>query len=120
MISGAITIAAMLTTRSVAMDICLTNPVFSAAEALDLGLVNRVIPASDLTEEAIILARRLAAGPTRAHGAIKRLLVSAATESLETQLAREAAEISALAATPDGREGVAAFAQKRKPAFTGR
>lgn len=103
-----------------AMDIYLNNPVLSAEQAREWGIVNSVVPADALMAEAQALAARLAAGPTRAHGAIKRLLAHAANDTLESQLAREGRQISELSRTADGLEGVAAFAQKRKPAFTGR
>jgi 2-(1,2-epoxy-1,2-dihydrophenyl)acetyl-CoA isomerase len=101
------------------MELYLTNRVLSATEALDWGLVNRVVPAAELTAEAAALARRLADGPTAAYGGVKALLQSAASESLETQMELEAQRIAAAGASRDGQEGIRAFLEKRPPRFTG-
>src|SRR6202044_546167 len=61
-----------------AMDIILTNPVLTAAEALEIGLITRVVPDDDLAGESLALAQSLANGATRALGAAKRLSSSAA------------------------------------------
>jgi len=103
-----------------AMELYLENPVLSASQALAWGIVNRVVPAEDLIAEAGLLAARLATGPTKAFGGVKRLLAMATNDTLESQMAREARQIAELSRTADGLEGVAAFAAKRKPAFTGR
>jgi 2-(1,2-epoxy-1,2-dihydrophenyl)acetyl-CoA isomerase len=105
--------------RRRAMELYLTNRVLTAADALDWGLVNRVVPAAALDAEADKLAAQLAAGPTRAFGGIKKLMLTAATDSLESQMERETRFIAEASASPDGREGVAAFVEKRKPRFTG-
>ncbi|MBI4291780.1 MAG: enoyl-CoA hydratase/isomerase family protein [Betaproteobacteria bacterium] len=101
-----------------AMELYLTNRVLSAQEALDWGLVNRVVAAKDLAGEAAGLARQLAGGPTRAYGGVKKLLQMAANDSLESQMESEARMIAEICASADGREGVLAFAQKRKANFT--
>jgi 2-(1,2-epoxy-1,2-dihydrophenyl)acetyl-CoA isomerase len=103
-----------------AAELMLTNRVLSAQEAVDLGIATRVVPADDLAKEADALATQLAAGPTVAYGAVKRLLLASATNGLETQMELEARSISAMGATVDGREGVTAFAEKRPPKFEGR
>jgi 2-(1,2-epoxy-1,2-dihydrophenyl)acetyl-CoA isomerase len=95
----------------------LLNETLPAAAARDLGLVTRVVPDDALEAEAAALARRLADGPTRAYGAVKRLLRESATRGFAEQMDEEARTIAALAAAPDGREGVAAFLDKRTPAF---
>jgi len=105
--------------RRRAMELALTNRVLSAQEALDWGLVNRVVPADRLMEEVGTLASMLAAGPTLAHGGIKRLLYSASDESLERQMELEADSIARLSRTKDGLEGVLAFKEKRRPRFMG-
>ena len=102
-----------------AMELYLTNRVLSAAEALDWGLVNKVVPAAQLTAEAGALARKLAEGPTAAHGGVKALLQSAASESLETQMELETRYIAAAGASLDGQEGIRAFLEKRPARFTG-
>lgn len=98
----------------------LENPLLSAAEALEWGILSRVVPAAELKAEVTALARRFAEGPTRAFGAVKMLLAAAAGEDLGAQMALEGSTIAALSRTVDGLEGVAAFAAKRKPVFTGR
>jgi len=106
--------------RRRAMELYFTNRTLSAAEALDWGLVNRVVPAADLAGEVAALARQLADGPTEAHGGIKRMLNLAATNSLETQMEVETRMIVDMAITEDGREGVRAFVGKRRATFVGR
>jgi len=103
-----------------ATELYLTNRVLSAAEALEWGLVNRVVPAAALRDEAGKLAAHLAQGPTRAHGGVKRLMLSAAQESLETQMERESLSIAELSKSADSVEGVRAFIDKRPPRFSGR
>jgi 2-(1,2-epoxy-1,2-dihydrophenyl)acetyl-CoA isomerase len=102
-----------------AMDLFLTNRTLSAEEAAAWGLINRVVPADRLKEEVGKLATRLAQGPTLAYGGVKKLLQMAPNDSLESQMEREARMIADMAMTLDGREGVRAFVEKRKPAFRG-
>ncbi len=102
-----------------AYEMALTNRVLSAAEALEWGLINRVVPDADLAKEVDALAAQLAAGPTAAFGVTKRLLLDGAAESLETQLERESRGIAAMLGHRDGQEGVKAFLAKRKPSFGG-
>jgi 2-(1,2-epoxy-1,2-dihydrophenyl)acetyl-CoA isomerase len=100
-----------------ATEMLLTNRLLSAADAKDAGIVTQVIADHELDAAAEALASRLAAGPTRAFGSIKRLLQSSATSQLSDQLDAEAREIAQNAASADGREGVNAFLEKRKPRF---
>ena len=102
-----------------AMELYLTNRVLSAAEALDWGLVNQVVPAGTAVAAADKLARELAEGPTAAFGGVKDLMQSAASESLETQMEKETQAIAAAAVSADGQEGIRAFFDKRAPRFTG-
>jgi 2-(1,2-epoxy-1,2-dihydrophenyl)acetyl-CoA isomerase len=102
-----------------AMEIALVGERMEAERALALGLVNRVVPADRLGPETGALAARLAAGPTLAFGATKRLLNAALERPLEAQLEAEAAAFSACGASADFAEGITAFAEKRKPAFRG-
>ncbi len=102
-----------------AMELMLTNRTLSAAEALDWGLVNSVVPAASLVASVDALAERLAAGPTLAHGGIKKLLLMSSNDSLESQMERETRSIAGLSTSADGLEGVKAFVEKRKPAFGG-
>jgi 2-(1,2-epoxy-1,2-dihydrophenyl)acetyl-CoA isomerase len=103
-----------------AMEIALLGDRFGAPDALRLGLVNAVVPAAELQSRVAVLAARLAAGPTRAYAATKRLLLESLDNSLETQLHREAESFALCAGTEDFVEGITAFAEKRKPRFTGR
>jgi 2-(1,2-epoxy-1,2-dihydrophenyl)acetyl-CoA isomerase len=105
--------------RRRAMELYLTNRVLTAQDALDWGLVNRVVPAARLADETAALGAQLAAGPTRAFAGVKKLMLLAAGDSLESQMERETRFIAEAAASPDGREGVKAFVEKRKPRFTG-
>jgi 2-(1,2-epoxy-1,2-dihydrophenyl)acetyl-CoA isomerase len=100
-----------------ALDLTLTNRLLDADEALGLGLVSRVVPDADLEREAAAIARRLAAGPTRAYGAAKRLLRGGWNETLETQMELESQALARLAGTADAVEGIAAFLGKRPPKF---
>ena len=102
-----------------ALELTLTNRRLSAQEALDWGIVNRILPAETLQEKALALARQLAAGPALAYAAAKRLLQRSFDQSLETQLEDEAQAIAAASATADAREGIRAFLEKRPPQFRG-
>jgi len=102
-----------------AQEACLTNRRIGAEEAERIGLVTRAVAAGALAAEAESLAQQLASGATRSLGATKRLLLDSANTSLEAQLDAESRSISALSRTPDGREGIAAFSQRRAPQFTG-
>jgi 2-(1,2-epoxy-1,2-dihydrophenyl)acetyl-CoA isomerase len=100
-----------------AMELALLNERLSAARALELGIITRVVPDDKLEAEAEALARRLAEGPVGAHAAVKRLLRGSSTATFNSQLALEAHTIAGLSAAPDGREGVLAFLDKRAPHF---
>jgi 2-(1,2-epoxy-1,2-dihydrophenyl)acetyl-CoA isomerase len=103
-----------------AMEIALTNPTLSAAQALELGLINRVVPDETLTEAGLALARELAAGPTRALGATKRLLWDGLGSTVDARLGEESRTVSELSGTEDAREGLAAVIERRPPVFRGR
>jgi 2-(1,2-epoxy-1,2-dihydrophenyl)acetyl-CoA isomerase len=92
---------------------------FLAETAEQWGLVHRVVPAEQVLEEARSLATRLAQGPTAAYRAVKTVLATAATDSLEDTLALEARLQTSLGATADHKEAVEAFLAKRAPEFTG-
>ena len=100
-------------------ELMLTNRVLSSAEALDWGVVNKVVADDQVMPEALKLAQQLAAGPTQAYGKVKELLNGAFDNGLETQMELEARAIAACIQTADGQEGVDAFLNKRKPEFKG-
>ncbi len=102
-----------------ALELMLTNRVLSSQEALAWGLVNRVVPEEKLVEESEGLAHELASGPTLAFGGVKKLLISSASESLESQMEHESRAISDASRTPDAQEGVEAFLAKRRAKFRG-
>ena len=101
-----------------AQELILTNRRLSADEALEWGLLTRVVDDAELAAEAGKLAAQIAAGPTGAFGAVKKLLATSFDSTLETQMELEGAAIAAAAISRDGQEGVAAFLGKRAPVFT--
>ena len=101
------------------LELGLTNRPLSAAEAVAEGLATRVVADDALEDEALALARTLAAGPTGALAATKRLLRGALAHDLDAQMALETASIARAAATADAKEGLTAFLAKRPPEFTG-
>lgn len=104
-----------------AMELYLTNRTLSAREAMEWGLVNRVVADADFTAAVATLARDLSRGPTYAFGLAKKLLLHSTQESLETQMELEAQAIAATGHSEDFRAGVNAFAKKAgPPEFKGR
>lgn len=102
-----------------AAQLLLTPEPFTAETAEQWGLVHRVVAPEEVATEARALAERLANGPTAAFAAIKTVLATAATDSLEDTLALEARLQTELGATADHQEAVEAFLEKRAPQFTG-
>jgi 2-(1,2-epoxy-1,2-dihydrophenyl)acetyl-CoA isomerase len=90
-----------------------------AAQALEWGLVNQVVPDEELEPEAAALIERLAKGPTRSYASSKQALNRMLYPDLDGQLDLEAELQHALARTSDFQEGVAAFVEKRDAAFQG-
>jgi enoyl-CoA hydratase len=106
--------------KALAMEVILNNRVLSAAEALQFGLVNRVVPVERFLDEALSLAAEVAA---RAPAAVRhaKLAVSEAFESsLSDGLANERSLFYQLFATEDQKEGMQAFLEKRKPEWKGK
>lgn len=103
-----------------AMELSLLGDEIGAEEAARIGLVNRVVPAERLLEEARSLSERLAAMPTRALGETRRALRRSFESGLEEALEREAEGQSSCGRTRDFEEGVQAFFERRDPRFTGR
>ena len=91
----------------------------TADEARALGLVDEVVPADLLPQTARDVAERLATGPTRALGLLKRCVYQGYGRPLDEGLALEAEAVAELIRTADAREGMTAFLEKRPPRFSG-
>ena len=102
-----------------ALEIALLSDTYSAADALALGLMNKVVPRAELGPTTDALARRLASGPTLAYGRIKRLMRGSLGHTVEQQMKLERTAFRESTLTADFREGTAAFVGKRKPTFSG-
>ena len=100
-----------------AQELMLTNRTLSATEACDLGLVTRVVADDELQLQAQRVATDLAAGARLSTAYVKKLLLASSGNDLETQMELEGQLVSQCAAAPDGREGIQAFVDKRKPEF---
>ena len=103
-----------------ALEIFFTGEAIDAREAQRLGIVNRVVPDTELEQATLDLARKLAQGPPLAMAEAKRLVYRGLGETLERQLEDEREAIQRSAATQDFSEGVSAFAEKRRATFQGR
>jgi enoyl-CoA hydratase/carnithine racemase len=103
-----------------AKDICFTGRFVDAAEALAIGLVDRVVAADDVYATAVELVKQYTAGPAVALRAAKLAVDGGLDMDLASGLAWETQLFAALFATDDKAEGMAAFVEKRKPKFTGR
>ena len=112
----------LLATRiplTIALEITLTGETFDAARALELGLVNRVVPAGREVDEALALAELIAANGPLAVRTVKRLVRRTTTQGGDAGWPRPS-EIGAVFGSEDAREGAIAFAEKRAPRFVGR
>ncbi|MBB3036358.1 enoyl-CoA hydratase/isomerase family protein [Hoyosella altamirensis] len=104
--------------RRRAAEILFTNRRIGSAEAFQLGLITQMAASDeDVVTKAQALAEQIARGSRSALGSIKRLLTESDARSLADQLAAETDAIERAADSADGREGVAAFLEKRKPNF---
>lgn len=103
-----------------ALEIALLCEPFDAAEALRLGLVNRVVPADALADHTLAMARQIEASAPLALGHLKRLMRQSDQHDLHAQLQAEARAFVACAGSADFAEGVAAFLARRPARFSGR
>jgi enoyl-CoA hydratase / 3-hydroxyacyl-CoA dehydrogenase len=101
-----------------ALELNLTGDPISAAEAYEVGLVNRVVPDHELFDEALAWARKLGGQAPLAVGAIKR--TTAGDADLDEGIEAEKQAFGEVFATADAREGISAFLGKRRPAWSGR
>lgn len=106
--------------RAKAIELLYFPRTIPAHEALDLGLATKVVDSDELQHEAAELARRLAAGPTVAFGAVRRSVGYSAGHDLESSLVFEAEMMAATGRTNDHAMAVRAFVAKDKPVFEGR
>lgn len=105
--------------RARANDLILTNRKLDGTEAERLGLASRVVEPETACHEAVRIAQSLADGPRDALSRSTHLARQAANTPLDEHLAAEATAIADLVTTQDGREGVTAFLERRRPRFTG-
>jgi 2-(1,2-epoxy-1,2-dihydrophenyl)acetyl-CoA isomerase len=103
-----------------AKELMFTAKMLTAAEALELGLITRVVPAANLRAETLAFAHTLAEGAPIAIALTKRALQDGLDKPLDATLKDEAVINGLLACTADFAEGVAAFSAKRPPKFTGK
>ena len=99
-------------------ELMFTNRVLTAPEALEWGLVNKVVADADLMSTAMEWAEIFNNGASGSYAAIKSLLLQSASNGLETQMELEARTIAERADSVDGREGISAFVEKRRPTFS--
>ena len=102
-----------------ATELLMTGDVVNARDALEMGMINAVVPDEELMAQAMALAERLAQAPTVAIGHIKRLLEASANNDYGEQLELERETQIEAGKTKDFREGVAAFIEKRAARFAG-
>ena len=102
-----------------AAELMMTGDVVTAARALEMGMINAVVPDEELLARALAMAEKLAQAPTAAIGRIKELLEASATNDYGEQLELERKTQIQSGLTKDFREGVAAFLEKRPPKFVG-
>ncbi len=103
-----------------AKELFFSGDTVGAEEAMALGMINRVVDDDQLMTEAFAYASKLAQGPTRSIGMIKRLLNRSLDSDLSTQLDFEAAYQGLATSTADIQEGWNSFFEKREPQFKGR
>ena len=103
-----------------ALEMFLLGDFVDAERALEIGIVNRVVPDGDLMDAAMALATELASGPPLAQAAVKRLLRQGKALPVEACFTEEARNVAELSGTADAREGLASMIERRPATFTGR
>jgi enoyl-CoA hydratase/carnithine racemase len=116
---GACAILPRIIGQGRASDLLYTGRMMTAEEGERWGFHNRLVPAESLLDEALALARSIAAGPTFAHGITKTQLNTEWAVSVETAIEMEAQAQAICMATKDFRRAFEAFADKRTPVFEG-
>ncbi len=106
--------------RAATLELCLLGTPIDAARALQLGLVNRVVPAADLESETMKLAAQLASAAPLALRGVLDAVVLGGECGIEEGLQFETAQFALLFASEDMREGTSAFLEKRRPQFRNR
>lgn len=102
-----------------AMELVLTGRTLTAYEAERVGLVNRVVPAEVLADEALALAREIAAKPPLSVRLAKESVLKTFETTLEAGLDYERRSLTVLLGTEDAHEGMTAFLEKRRPTYHG-
>ena len=103
-----------------ALEYIFTGDTIEAEEAYRIGLLNRLVSAERLDEEAMSLAHKIASGPPIAHRLSKMQVYKGLNTDLETAMAFAAACVSIAISSEDHKEGIKSFAEKRPPEFKGR
>lgn len=106
--------------KAIAMEMVLNNRTLSAAEALQFGLINRIVPIEAYLDEALKLAEEVASRAPVAIRSAKKMVNQAYEQFLGDALSEEKKEFYNLFTTEDQKEGMLAFAEKRKPEWKGK
>jgi 2-(1,2-epoxy-1,2-dihydrophenyl)acetyl-CoA isomerase len=118
--SGATFILPRLLGYTKALELMYSADKLTAQEAMDLGIVNKMVPMAELMKEALLLANKLASGPSKAFGLTKRAVNRAIFPDLEELLEYEASLQEIAGRSDDFQEGVKAFIEKRTPVYSGK